>query len=81
MPDMTTEYSHHLEYWRKVKRCAADTLARICDEPCPTTKAEVVCLLAHVLECGCHKAKAEAIVAASEWAHACNEIVYKEEQK
>lgn len=74
------ETNHHSAFWAKVKDHAGRTESRVCNEPEPMTKAEVIELLAYAIRCGNPKEKAEAIVAASEWMHACNELKYKEEK-
>lgn len=75
---MTTESEHHIAYWHGVKVDAAETIARVCREPVPTTETEVHDLVAHALESGNADQCAEVLIAASEWAHACNELKYKE---
>ena len=71
----------HMEYWRGVREEAAETLARICYCTIPETNAEVAELLACVFESGGSAVCAQAVMAASAWVHADNEVTYKKRQE
>lgn len=76
-----TAHEHHHKFWSGVKEKAAESMAHICRDSAPCTRKEAVELLADALKHGRYVEAAEAILAASEWVHATDEVKYMEEKE